>query len=151
MAWYKIDDKLHSHPKARRASMRRGFIYIVAWPLGEEFIVKVGFTTSPSRWCNFMRHGAGLYQVTEFEDSRAAFSLEQQGHMVLRPWPRAFTSRDEGDYYLGVHGGWTECYRMRSPRIAALALVGWMRFHGWSIPDPKKEWVQECPRTDVCG
>ena len=124
--------------------MSTGYVYIVAWPHGPDWIVKLGYTRTPKRWQNFARHGAGIFQCVAFESRTDALSVEQEMHRVLRAWPRAFRTSEEAAGHLGTHGGWTECYIMATPRTAAIALCGLMRYRGWDQPWPKTTWAQPC-------
>jgi hypothetical protein len=106
------------------------YTYLVSWPADwATSIVKVGITSRPTRWRQFVSAGADLNLIVR-SPTRFALDLERDSHdllaIVARP---AFKSKEQSVPYLRHHGGWTECFEaepvtaMRAMRVVLDALV----------------------------
>lgn len=102
----------NAHPNA--------YVYVVAWNLDGEEIVKVGFTQRPARWRRFVRRGAAV-QIVIRAPFYIALALESFLHDALAREPAGFRTKEEADLHLGPgSSGWVECYRTRSAAVLTL-------------------------------
>lgn len=94
------------------------YVYVVSWMLDDREVVKVGFTSTPSRWRKFVARGANVHLIVRAH-WRLALCLEGFVQNVLDvDVPPGFTSRTESCTYLGPGGsGWCECYSVAPDRV----------------------------------